>query len=136
MTDDLDDVFRALADPTRRRLLDALFARDGQSAGELAALVPEMTRFGVAKHLGLLEEAGLVTTRREGRSKLHFLNPVPIGLVADRWISKYAAPFTRAMVGIKSGLETGVLMASPGTSTRSTSAPRPSRSGRRSPTRR
>jgi DNA-binding transcriptional ArsR family regulator len=105
VTDDLDLVFRALADPTRRRLLDALFARDGQSAGDLAAVAPEMTRFGVAKHLGLLEEAGLVTTRRESRSKLHFLNPVPIGLVADRWISKYAAPFTRAMVGIKSGLE-------------------------------
>lgn len=103
--DDIDAVFRALADPTRRRLLDALFARDGQSAGELAALVPEMTRFGVTKHLGLLAEAGLVTTRREGRSKLHFLNPVPIGLVADRWISKYAASFTRAMVGLKTGLE-------------------------------
>ena len=64
-----------------------------------------MTRFGVGKHLAVLEEAGLVTTRREGRSKRHFLNPVPIGLVADRWISKYAAPFTRAMVGLKTGLE-------------------------------
>jgi DNA-binding transcriptional ArsR family regulator len=105
VADDLDAVFRALADPTRRRLLDSLFVRDGQSAGDLAGVVPEMTRFGVAKHLGLLEEAGLVTTRREGRSKRHFLNPVPIGLVADRWISKYAAPFTRAMVGIKAGLE-------------------------------
>ena len=99
--DDMDAVFRALADPTRRRMLDALFERDGQSAGELAALAPEMTRFGAAKHLALLEQAGLVTTRRQGRSKLHFLNPVPIGLVADRWISKYAEPFTRAMVGIK-----------------------------------
>ena len=87
-------------------MLDALVARDGQSAGELVALAPEMTRFGVAKHLGVLEEAGLVTTRRQGRTKLHFLNPVPIGLVADRWISKYAAPFTRAMVGLKKGLET------------------------------
>ena len=103
--EDMDAVFRALADPTRRRILDALFAHDGQTAGELAALAPEMTRFGVAKHLGLLEQAGLVTTRRQGRAKLHFLNPVPIGLVADRWISKYAAPFTRAMVGIKKGLE-------------------------------
>lgn len=103
--DDTDAVFRALADPTRRRLLDALVERDGQSAGELVARVPEMTRFGVAKHLGLLEEAGLVTTRRRGRSKLHYLNPVPIGLVADRWISKYAEPFTRAMVGLKKGLE-------------------------------
>lgn len=103
--DDMDMVFRALADPTRRRMLDALFERDGQTAGELSALAPEMTRFGVAKHLGLLEEAGLVTTRREGRTKLHFLNPVPIGLVADRWISKYAAPFTSALVGMKKGLE-------------------------------
>lgn len=103
--DDLDAVFRALADPTRRLLLDTLFEHDGQSAGELVARVPGMSRFGVAKHLGLLEEAGLVTTRRLGRSKLHYLNPVPIGLVADRWISKYAAPFTRAMVGLKKGLE-------------------------------
>ena len=105
IADDMDVVFRALADPTRRRILDALFGRDGQTASELAALAPEMTRFGVAKHLALLEQAGLVTTRREGRSKLHFLNPVPIGLVADRWISKYAAPFTQAMVGMKKGLE-------------------------------
>src|ERR1700712_1657446 len=104
--DETDAVFRALADPTRRLLLDALFASDGQSAGELSARVPEMTRFGVSKHLGLLESAGLVTTRRSGRTKLHYLNPVPIGLVADRWISKYAAPFTRAMVGLKKGLET------------------------------
>ncbi len=103
--DDLDPVFRALADPTRRRMLDALFTRDGQSASALVALVPEMSRFGVAKHLGILEEAGLVTTRRQGRTKLHYLNPVPIGLVADRWISKYAEPFTRAMVGLKKGLE-------------------------------
>ena len=76
-----------------------------QTAGELCALVPEMTRFGVMKHLALLEDAGLVTTRREGRTKLHHLNPVPIGLVADRWISKYAEPFTRAMVGLRTGLE-------------------------------
>jgi DNA-binding transcriptional ArsR family regulator len=103
----MDGVFRALADPTRRLLLDALFTADGQSAGELCAHVPEMTRFGVMKHVGVLEDAGLVTSRRDGRSKLHFLNPVPIGLVADRWISKYAAPFTRAMVGLRTGLETG-----------------------------
>ncbi len=106
-TDEMDAVFRALADPTRRRLLDALFASDGQAAGELCAGVPEMTRFGVTKHLRVLEEAGLLTTRRAGRSKLHYLNPVPIGLVADRWISKYAEPFTRAMVGLRTGLETG-----------------------------
>lgn len=103
----MDAVFRALADPTRRLLLDALFEVDGQSAGELCARVPEMTRFGVTKHLGLLEEAGLLTTRRSGRSKIHYLNPVPIGMVADRWISKYAEPFTRAMVGVRTGLENG-----------------------------
>ena len=105
--DEMDAVFRALADPTRRLLLDALFAADGQTAGELCARVPEMTRFGVMKHLGLLEDAGLVSTQRAGRTKLHYLNPVPIGLVADRWISKYAEPFTRAMVGLRTGLETG-----------------------------
>ena len=103
--DEMDAVFRALADPTRRLLLDALFAADEQTAGELCARVPEMTRFGVMKHLGVLEEAGLLTTQRSGRTKLHYLNPVPIGLVADRWISKYAEPFTRAMVGLRTGLE-------------------------------
>ena len=103
----MDAVFRALADPTRRLLLDALFDQDGQSASELSARVPEMTRFGVTKHLGLLEAAGLITTARAGRSKLHYLNPVPIGLVADRWISKYAEPFTRALVGLRAGLESG-----------------------------
>ncbi len=101
----MDAVFRALGDPTRRLLLDALFASDGQTAGELCARVPGMTRFGVMKHLGVLEEAGLLTTRRSGRTKLHYLNPVPIGLVADRWISKYAEPFTKAMVGLRAGLE-------------------------------
>jgi DNA-binding transcriptional ArsR family regulator len=106
-TDGMDGVFRALADPTRRRLLDALFAEDGQSAGELCAQVPELSRFGVMKHVGVLEDAGLVTSRRVGRTRLHYLNPVPIGLVADRWISKYAAPFTRAMVGLRTGLESG-----------------------------
>ena len=106
--DEMDAVFRALADPTRRLLLDSLFAVDGQTAGELCARVPEMTRFGVTKHLGVLEGAGLVTTRRAGRTKLHYLNPVPIGLVADRWISKYAEPFTQAMVGLRTGLETGL----------------------------
>ena len=106
-TDELDGVFRALADPTRRRLLDALFVEDGQTAGQLCAQVPELSRFGVMKHVGVLEDAGLVTSRRAGRTKLHYLNPVPIGLVADRWISKYAAPFTRAMVGLRTGLESG-----------------------------
>ena len=94
------DVFRALADPTRRALLDALFAADGQSVGALCALSPEMTRFGVMKHLGVLEEANLVTTAKSGRTKLHYLNPLPIALIAHRWISKYAAPFTEALVDL------------------------------------
>jgi DNA-binding transcriptional ArsR family regulator len=83
-----DRVFRALADPTRRRLLDMLFARDGQTLTELETQL-EMTRFGAAKHLKVLEEARLVVTRRQGREKLHFLNPVPIRLIHDRWIDKY-----------------------------------------------
>ena len=98
-------VFRALADAHRRALLDALFERDGQSLGQLAATVPEMTRFGVAKHLAVLEEGGLVVTRRAGRSKLHYLNPVPIRLIHDRWISKYAAPWVGALAGLKAELE-------------------------------
>lgn len=105
--DEMDAVFRALADPTRRLLLDALRASDAQTVGELCARVPGMTRFGVTKHLGVLEDAGLLTTRRSGRTKLHYLNPVPIGMVAERWISKYAEPFTRAMVGLRAGLDTG-----------------------------
>ena len=87
MTDD-DRVFKALADPSRRLLLDLLFARDGRTLTELESEL-EMTRFGVAKHLRLLEEAGLVVTRRSGREKLHFLNPVPIRLIHDRWIDKF-----------------------------------------------
>jgi DNA-binding transcriptional ArsR family regulator len=84
-------VFKALGDGARRRLLDALFGRDGQSLGELCAALPTMTRFGVMKHLGVLEQAGLVVTHREGRSKLHYLNPVPIRELHDRWIGKYTA---------------------------------------------
>src|SRR5215470_13151256 len=84
----MDEVFKALADPTRRSLLDALFKEDGQSLSALENTLP-MTRFGVMKHLKLLEEAGLVVTRRQGREKLHFLNPVPIRLIHDRWIDKY-----------------------------------------------
>jgi uncharacterized protein YndB with AHSA1/START domain/DNA-binding transcriptional ArsR family regulator len=98
-------VFRALADPHRRVLLDRLFVRDGQALGELEAALPQMTRFGVMKHLRLLEAAGLVTTRRHGRRKLHFLNPVPIQLIADRWISKYAATWVRPMTRLKHTLE-------------------------------
>ena len=88
----VDEVFKALADPTRRSLLDELFREDGQTLSALEARFP-MTRFGVMKHLKQLEEAGLVVTRRRGREKLHFLNPVPIRLVHDRWVSKYAEPW-------------------------------------------
>ena len=97
--------FRALSDPSRRVLLDRLFERDGQTLGELTGHLPAMTRFGVMRHLGVLEEAGLVTTRREGREKRHFLNPVPIRLVHDRWIGKFAEPVVGAMTRIKRHLE-------------------------------
>src|ERR671918_598421 len=100
----MDVVFKALADPTRRSLLDALFERDGQTLGELERRLP-MTRFGVMKHLKVLEEAGLVSVRRRGREKLHFLNPVPIRLVHDRWVSKYAEPWAAALSGLKTRLE-------------------------------
>jgi uncharacterized protein YndB with AHSA1/START domain len=98
-------VFRALADPNRRVLLDRLFERDGQTLGELCGHLPEMTRFGVMKHLGVLEEAELVTTLKVGREKRHFLNPVPIRLVHDRWIGKFAAPIVGAMSILKTSLE-------------------------------
>ncbi len=100
----MDEVFRALADPTRRRLLDELFERDGQSLSELEGRLP-ISRFGVAKHLKVLEEAGLVTTRRRGREKLHFLNPVPIREVHDRWVAKYAEPWASALTELKRELE-------------------------------
>src|SRR4051812_30184297 len=100
----MDEVFRALADPTRRSLLDELFEQDGQSLSALEERLP-MTRFGVMKHLRVLEEAGLVASRRRGREKLHFLNPVPIRLVHDRWVSKYAEPWAAALSGLKSRLE-------------------------------
>lgn len=101
----MDVVFKALADPTRRELLDELFREDGQSASALGARF-EMTRFGIAKHLKLLEDAGLVVTRRRGgREKLHFLNPVPIRLIHDRWVSKYAEPWAAALSDLKSRLE-------------------------------
>lgn len=102
-----DLVFKALADATRRGLLDALFHVDGQSVQALWARFPGMTRFGVMKHLAVLEAVGLVITQRAGRSKLHYLNPVPIAQIADRWISKYARPFTRAMVDLQQQLEHG-----------------------------
>lgn len=100
----MDEVFKALADPTRRGLLDALFERDGQTLGELEGELP-MSRFGVMKHLKVLEDAGLVTTRRRGREKLHFLNPVPIRLVHDRWVGKYAEPWASALTELKKEIE-------------------------------
>jgi uncharacterized protein YndB with AHSA1/START domain len=100
----MDAVFRALADPTRRSLLDELFREDGQTLSALEQRLP-MTRFGVMKHLKLLEEAGLVVTKRRGREKLHFLNPVPIRLVHDRWVSKYAEPWAAGLSGLKTRLE-------------------------------
>jgi DNA-binding transcriptional ArsR family regulator len=101
-----DLVFKALADPTRRLLLDRLFERDGRTLTELESEV-EMTRFGVMKHLRLLEDAGLVVTRRSGREKLHFLNPVPIRLLHDRWIDKYTERRVTALVDLETELEEG-----------------------------
>ena len=106
MTEPTAPIFRALADANRRELLDRLFERDGQTLGELCEYLPDMTRFGVMKHLGVLEEADLVTTVKVGREKRHFLNPVPIRLVHDRWISKYAEPVVGAMSALKTRLET------------------------------
>jgi len=102
MDDDL--VFRALADPSRRLLLDRLFERDGRTLTELDAEL-EMTRFGVMKHLRVLEDAGLVVTRKQGREKLHFLNPVPIRLIHDRWIDKYRERQVSALLDLKNELE-------------------------------
>ena len=103
VTDD-DRVFKALADPTRRFLLDLLFQRDGRTLTELESEL-EMTRFGVAKHLKVLEDADLVVVRRSGREKLHFLNPVPIRLIHDRWIDKYTEHHVSALVDLKNELE-------------------------------
>jgi uncharacterized protein YndB with AHSA1/START domain len=101
MTDDMAPVFRALADANRRILLDRLFERDGQTLGELCEALPGMTRFGVMKHLGILEEAGLISTRRVGREKRHYLDPVPIRLVHDRWTSKFAESIVGQMTALK-----------------------------------
>ncbi|HEY4452057.1 MAG TPA: metalloregulator ArsR/SmtB family transcription factor [Solirubrobacteraceae bacterium] len=100
----MDAIFKALADPTRRELLDELFREDGQTLSALEERLP-MTRFGVMKHLKVLEEAGLVATRRRGREKLHFLNAVPIRLVHDRWVSKYAEPWVAALSDLKNSIE-------------------------------
>ncbi len=103
-------VFRALADPTRRRLLDRLFARDGRTLTALESELP-MTRFGVMKHLRVLAEAGLITTRKVGRERFHYLNPVPIQRISDRWINKYAAVRASALADLKTALEGGTGMA-------------------------
>jgi DNA-binding transcriptional ArsR family regulator len=102
----MDEVFKALADPTRRSLLDELFREDGQTLSALEQRIP-MSRFGVMKHLRVLESAGLVVTRKSGREKLHFLNPVPIQLIHERWVSKYAAPWASSLTDLKHDLEEG-----------------------------
>src|SRR5579871_3534725 len=104
----MDEVFRALADPTRRALLDELYRADGQTLSALEARF-DITRFGVMKHLKQLEDAGLVVTRKQGREKLHFLNPVPIRLVHDRWVSKYAEPWASGLTALKRQLEEDVM---------------------------
>jgi DNA-binding transcriptional ArsR family regulator len=98
-------VFKALAHPTRRFLLDLLFERDGRTLTDLESQVVDMTRIGVMKHLDVLEEAGLVVTRRWGREKLHFLNPVPIQTIHDRWINKYTEHHASALIQLKATLE-------------------------------
>ena len=108
--DEMEPVFKALADPHRRSLLDHLHERDGQTLSELQGYLP-MSRFGVMKHLKVLEEAGLVTTRKVGREKFHHLNPVPIQQVYDRWVSKYARDWARALVGLKHALEEPTVIA-------------------------
>lgn len=113
-TDD-DALFKALADPTRRALLDALFEVDGQTLGRLCAQHPQLTRFGVAKHLAVLEAAGLVVTLRVGREKRHHLNPVPITAIAARWVGKFAQPYAEALVELKADLERGAASASAAT---------------------
>ena len=100
----VDDVFRALSDPTRRGLLDELFREDGQTLTALERRV-SMTRFGVMKHLRVLEEAGLIVARKVGREKLHYLNAVPIRLVHDRWVSKFAEPWVATLSDLKHRLE-------------------------------
>ena len=100
----MDDVFKALADPTRRALLDELFQNDGQTLSALEGRLP-MTRFGVMKHLKQLEQAGLVVTRRRGREKLHYLNAIPIRLLYDRWVNKYTEPWVATLTGMKYDLE-------------------------------
>ncbi len=117
----MEEVFRALADPSRRLLLDRLFERDGQTLKELETHLPEMSRFGVMKHLRVLTDAHLVVARRSGREKFHYLNAVPIQDVYDRWVSKYSQPWTRALAGLRASLEDTPAMTD--TMTRTVAAP-------------
>ncbi len=103
--DTLEPVFKALADVHRRAVLDALRDRDGQSLTELCELAPEMTRFGLMKHLRVLEDAHLVVVERHGRTKRHFLNPVPIREIHDRWISRYAEPHVSGLLALRERVE-------------------------------
>jgi DNA-binding transcriptional ArsR family regulator len=118
--DEMDQVFRALAAPTRRKLLDELFRRDGQTLSELERKLP-MSRYGVMKHLAVLEEANLIVARRRGREKLHFLNPVPIRLVYERWVNKYTEPWAATLTGIKREIEEEEHGDVPGSRSRATS---------------
>ena len=129
----IDEVFRALADPGRRRLLDSLNARSGQTLRELCADM-NMARQSVSKHLAVLEAAGLVSTVWRGREKLHYLNPAPIGEISERWINQYDRGRVRALADLKRALEEHPVD-KPSSSTAPTSVPRPSACGRRSPTR-
>jgi DNA-binding transcriptional ArsR family regulator len=133
----MDDVFRALADPTRRALLDRLAIDDGLALHELCEEADHLTRFGVMKHLDVLEAAHLITVQRVGRAKLHYLNPVPIRQLHDRWISKFIEPWVSALVDLQSSLEQEGEQSwpHPVTSSRPTSTPAPSESGTRSSTR-
>jgi uncharacterized protein YndB with AHSA1/START domain len=105
----MEIVFKALSDSSRRHLLDELSVCDGQTLGELCAYLPDMTRYGVMNHLRVLEEAGLITARKSGRRKLHYLNPIPIRMVHDRWISKYIEPTVDRMVRLKARAEGGTM---------------------------
>jgi uncharacterized protein YndB with AHSA1/START domain len=109
----MDDIFKALSDPSRRFLLDALKTKEPQTLIELEAILPDLTRFGVMKHLKVLEDAHLVASRKVGREKFHYLNPAPIQFVADRWISRFAAPFVMAMSDIKSNAESTIMTKPP-----------------------
>ena len=101
----MDDVFRAISDPSRRLLMDRLVEADGQTLSELCAYLPKMTRFGVMSHLRVLEDAGLVIARKVGRNKHHYLNPVPIQQIQDRWIAKYATAVVSRMASVKATTE-------------------------------